>query len=95
MYHVCVDFFVLSYVNDYIEDTVTFTALAKTYSTEYLCNTMVAGLSTTLSSEIFGYNVLWIKLTLSLLKGSAPCLMRSSTILSIRLKYSSFVNCFS
>ena len=34
----------LSCVNDYIEDMVTFTALAKIYSTEYFCNTKVAGL---------------------------------------------------
>ena len=32
----------MSCVNDYIEDVVTFTALAKIYSTEYLCNTKVA-----------------------------------------------------
>ena len=36
--------FFLSSVNDYIEDMVIFTALAKTYSTEYFCNTKVAGL---------------------------------------------------
>ena len=34
----------LPYVNDYKEDMVTFTALAKIYSTEYFCNTKVAGL---------------------------------------------------
>ncbi len=28
----------------YIDDMVTFTALAKVYSTEYFCNTKVAGL---------------------------------------------------
>ena len=37
----------------------TFTALVKTYSTEYFCNAKVAGLGETLSSEIFGYNILW------------------------------------
>ena len=36
----CVNFF----VNDYIEDMATFTAMAKIYSTEYICNTKVAGL---------------------------------------------------
>ena len=34
-------FFVLCY--DYIKDMATFTALAKVYSTEYFCNTKVAG----------------------------------------------------
>ena len=34
----------LSCVNDYIEDMATFTTLAKIYSTEYFCNTKVAGL---------------------------------------------------
>ena len=34
----------LSCVHDYIEDMVTFTALMKTYSTEYFFNTKVAGL---------------------------------------------------
>ena len=38
----CANF--LSCVNDYIEDIVTFTALAKNYSTKYFCNTKVAGL---------------------------------------------------
>ena len=34
----------LSCINDYIEDMVTFTALAKIYSTEYFCTTKVAGI---------------------------------------------------
>ena len=34
----------LSCVNDYVEDMATFTALARIYSTEYFCNTKVAGL---------------------------------------------------
>ncbi len=34
----------LSCVNDYIEDIATFTSLAKICSTEYFCNTKVAGL---------------------------------------------------
>ena len=34
----------LSCVNDRIDDMATFTALAKIYSTEYFCNTKVAGL---------------------------------------------------
>ena len=34
----------LSHVNDYIEPVVTFVARAKIYSTEYFCNTRVAGL---------------------------------------------------
>ena len=32
----------LSYVNDYIEDMATFTALAKIYSTKYFCNTKIS-----------------------------------------------------
>ena len=40
--------FFLSCVNDYIEDMVTFTALAKIYSTEYFCITKVAGLYSTI-----------------------------------------------
>ena len=36
--------FFLSYVNDYIEDMATFTAMEKIYSTKYFCNTKVAGL---------------------------------------------------
>ena len=40
----CVNFLSCVYVNDYIEDMATFTALAKIYSTEYFCNTKVAGL---------------------------------------------------
>ena len=43
----------LSCVIDYIEDMVTFIALAKIYFTEYFCNTKVAGLG-----EIFGYMVI-------------------------------------
>ena len=34
----------LSCVDDYIEDMVTFTTLEKIYPTEYFCNTKVAGL---------------------------------------------------
>ena len=34
----------LSCVNDYSENMATFTALVKIYSTEYFCNTEVAGL---------------------------------------------------
>ena len=34
----------LSCVNDYIEDIANFTTLVKIYSTEYFCNTKVAGL---------------------------------------------------
>ena len=41
----------LSCVNDYIEDMVTFTALAKIYFTEYFCNTK--RLAKFLSSENF------------------------------------------
>ena len=43
----------LSRVNDYIEDMVTFTALAKIYSTKYFCNTKVSGVGKILSSENF------------------------------------------
>ena len=43
----------MSCVNDYIENMVTLTALAKIYSTEYICNTKVAGLGEILSSENF------------------------------------------
>ena len=42
----------LSCVTDYIEDMVTFIALAKIYSTEYFCNTNVAGLG-----EIFKFSI--------------------------------------
>ena len=41
----------LSCVNSYIEHMVIFTVLAKIYSIEYFCNTMVAGLGKFLSSE--------------------------------------------
>ena len=41
----------LSCVNDYIEDRVTFTALAKIYSTKYFSKAKVAGLGEILSSE--------------------------------------------
>ena len=34
----------LSYINDYIEDMATFTALVKIYSIDYFCNTKVSGL---------------------------------------------------
>jgi hypothetical protein len=34
----------LSHVKDYIEDMVTFSALAKIFSTKFFCNTKVAGL---------------------------------------------------
>ena len=34
----------LSHINDYIESMVTFVAWVKIYSTEYFCNTRVAGL---------------------------------------------------
>ena len=43
----------LSCVNDYIEDIATFTALAKIYSTEYFCNTKVAGLGEIFSTKNF------------------------------------------
>ena len=36
--------FFLSCVSDYVEDMVTFTALAKNCFTEYFCNTKVVGL---------------------------------------------------
>ena len=34
----------LSHVNDYIQPVVSFVAWVKIYSTEYFCNTRVAGL---------------------------------------------------
>ena len=36
--------FFLSGIDDYTEDMVTFTALAKTYSSEYFCNARIAGI---------------------------------------------------
>ena len=42
-------------VNDYIEDMVTFTALAKIYSTEYFCITKLVKFL--LSIKNFGYTV--------------------------------------
>ena len=50
----------LFYINDYIEDVVTFTALAKNYSVEHFCNTKVAGLSEIFISENYQlYDTLW------------------------------------
>ena len=46
---------------DYIEDMVTFTTLVKLYSTEYFCNTKVAGLAKFCQAKIFMYTVLYIK----------------------------------
>ena len=46
-------FLIREFFDDYIEDMVTFTALAKVYFAEYFCNTKVAGFG-----EIFGYTVI-------------------------------------
>ena len=43
----------LSCVNDYIENMMTFTTLAKIYSIEYFCSTKVPGLGEILSSKNF------------------------------------------
>ena len=54
----------LSCINDYTEDKVTFTALVKIYSTEYFCNTKVTG-----PDEIFvqrKFSAIWYYYSLSI-----------------------------
>ena len=67
-----------SCVNDYIEDMVTFTALAKIYSIEYFCNTKVTGLGEIFVQRIFHlYGILlWQhnKLSMAFMPYSIPTL---------------------
>ena len=49
----------LSRVNDYIEDMVTFTALAKIYSTNYFCNTKDSGIGKIFVKSFHVYDTLF------------------------------------
>ena len=51
----------LSRVDDYPEDMMTFTALAKIYSTEYFCDTKVAGVDEIfVQRKILSYTVYYV-----------------------------------